>query len=250
MHFLLKYIRLGLAGLLLEQHIYYQQREAPDRFQQGFLLVLTIGVLVGSAIFLGNAVEWATSPNKTVFQTTLYEELTTMPWYTNQESTLPGFEERFRQEFYQFAPWILQLTRGGDIVQNILIVLLGELLGGIAGLVVIPLIYVVQWALYGVVAHGIARMFGGGGTLDQTLGCLALASGANLLSVVQLFPFAEAAGILLIGLIGSYIAIRVVHEISPGRAFWATVLGPLVFLVLVTGIWFFIVSSVLSGAGN
>jgi hypothetical protein len=78
-------------------------------------------------------------------------------------------------------------------------------------------------------------MAGGSGTLTQTLGCTALAAGAQVLSLIKVVPYASVSGVLLMTLVANYLALRIAHELSPRRAFWATVAAPLL-LVVVAGL--------------
>jgi hypothetical protein len=216
------YLRLGVRGLLLEPGVYRQQRDAPDTLRQGLMLVLLVGVLVGVATTLGHVGEWLVSPPQAMVQRTVYEGLTEMPWYQNVSFIVPDFEETFKQQFdIVFGIMTLLDDRGGSLTM--------ALVNGVAT----PLLYLVTWLVYGLVAHVGARGLGGKGTLQQTLGCTALAAGANLLALVQVVPFAQAGGVLIVALLANYLALREAHTLTPWRAFWAAMLGPLLLVVLV-----------------
>jgi hypothetical protein len=228
MQAVLEYLRLGVRGLLLDVEVYRQQRDAPDALQRGAMLVLLISLLVALAALVGSVFESLTTPPAEQIEQTLYQGLTEMPWYQEAAEASPEFEAEFRQQFDQLAEAVTTIQ--GNVSSSALDLLL------------LPLTSLLGWLIYGAFAHLVARMLGGTGTLNQTLGCTALASGANLLGLVQLIPFAGVtpfagvSGVTLLTLIGSYIAVREAHALQPGRAFWATVLGPLLLLVVFVGV--------------
>lgn len=222
MQSVLEFVRLGLGGLFLEQQVYQQQRESPESLRRGFILVATIGVLVGLATLIGQVGEALVTPASDVMMRTIYEGLTAMPWYQDLLEMQPGFADEFREQFDRIAQ-IIRLFQGGGVI------------GGLVSFVLSPLLYLLGWLIFGLLAHVIARALGGSGTLAQTLGCTALAAGVSLLNLVQIVPFAQVAGVGLLSLVANYVAIREAHELAPGPAFWATILGPLLLLVLFAG---------------
>jgi hypothetical protein len=104
-----------------------------------------------------------------------------------------------------------------------------------------------SWLVYGLLAHLFSRLFRGTGTLGQTLGTVALAWTPFLLRGLAIVPFLVIGGVLNTWqLICRYKAVRAAHQLSWGRAFWATLLPFLVYLVFWIG--FGIVVSVVVGA--
>lgn len=240
MQSVLGYLRLGVGGLFLEQQVYRQQREAPDGLKRGFILVATVGLLVGLATLIGQITETLASPDDEAILRTVREGLVEMPWYQDLREIDPGFEAQFERQFDQVVQ-ILQLIEGGGILRQVITFIFS------------PFLYLLGWLIFGLFAHVIARALGGRGTLAQTLGCTALASGVHLLNLVQIVPYAQVAGVTLLGLIANYVALREAHELVPGRAFWATVSGPLLLIVVMAGvgcIFFSTIVSFLSGQGG
>lgn len=221
MQAVLEYLRLGVCGLLLDVETYRQQRDTPDALQRGALLVLLISLLVALAAFVGSVVESLTTPGAEQTNQRLYQGVTETSWYQEAVETIPDFEEEFRQQFNQIVE--STVTIHGNVTNSAL------------DLVLLPITALLRWLIYGAFAHLVARMLGGTGTLNQTLGCTALSAGTNLLGLVQLVPFAQAGGVMLLALIANYIAVREAHALPPWRAFWATSLGPLLLLVLFIG---------------
>jgi hypothetical protein len=145
-----------------------------------------------------------------------------MPWF-NQISTLDSkFPAQFDQLFTQITQ-IIQIVSGGGLI------------GSLAGVFTTPLIMLVSWLLFGAIAHLTARALGGRAIFSQTLACTALAAGVNILGIVQVVPFAQVAGTAIFGLVASYVAIREAHELPPWRAFWATMLGPALLVIILIG---------------
>lgn len=220
---IIDYLRLGVGGILLDPNVFRQQRDAPDGLKRGFMLVLLVGLLVGGAAAIGQIAENAVSHRQEAVIQTVYEGVTHMPWYVNVRD-MQGFQEAFDQQFAQAAQ-IYRFLDSRFFGSNSLV-----------GALLIPFQYLLLWFVSGLFAHIVARGMGGKGTLSQTLGCLALATGANLLAVVEIVPFAQVSGVILLALVVSYLAIRETHGLRPWGAFWATMLGPLVLvLVLFVG---------------
>ena len=114
-------------------------------------------------------------------------------------------------------------------------------LSSLAGFIITPLSLLISWFIFGLVAHLIAKIFGGQGQFAQTLGTTALASAPQLLALFSALPFVTLAGIGIWTLLTRYMAIRVTHDLSWGRAVWVTVLAMLVislvlFILFAAGI--------------
>ncbi len=237
MQSVVEYLRLGVSGLFLEQRAYDQQRDAPDGLKRGFILVVLIGFTVGLCTLIGQIIESLASPNDAAVAQTIYAGVTAMPWYEQATENVPGFAENFRRQFDQGAQAI-QLLFGRSLLQS-----------GI-GFLFAPFAYLLGWLVFGCFAHLMARLLGGRATLRQTLGCTALASGVQLLAAVQLFPFAQVAGTTLLSLVANYVAIRTAHGLPPWRAFWATILGPLLLVLLFACAFCVIFFSISSAVGS
>ncbi len=219
MQSIVEYMRLGIDGLFLKTETYRYQREASDGLRRGFILVVLIGLLVGLAALIGQTIEVLATPDSADVVRTLYDGIVQMPLYQDLVVRVPDFEATFQTSFEQTAR-VMQWLNGGGIV------------GGLIGVFLTPLAYVTGWLLAGMIGHTVARMLGGTATLSQTLSCTAIAAGVGLLNLVLWVPFAQVSGVLLLGLIAQYIAIREAHRLSPWRAFWATITGPLLLVFI------------------
>ena len=64
-------------------------------------------------------------------------------------------------------------------------------------IVLAPFLLVVQWLLYGLVGHGVARALGGTGRLTQTLGATALMVAPQVFVLLEVIPFASVSFVLV-----------------------------------------------------
>ncbi len=201
-------VRLSTAGLLLDVTTFRDQRDNPYALREGFFVVLVVGILVGVTNLIGNLLIRLASPDPLAALTIVQRSLERMALVTELQRINPDID---------LDPIFSQLATTLSILQW----------SGIIGALITPFGYLLGWLIYGIVAHLAARALGGEGTLAQTLGCTALASGANLLAIAKVIPFVEIAGTTLLGMIGCYIGLRTAHQLSAWRAFWAALLGPI-----------------------
>ena len=114
-------------------------------------------------------------------------------------------------------------------------------------LVLLPVTMILLWLLWGVVAHVVARLLGGKGTLSQTLGATALAEAPQLLSLVTVIPFVVVGGVIgTWRMLCRYTALKTVHGLSWPRAVAATLLPGILFGILIAVLGF-IFSTLLMG---
>ena len=90
----------------------------------------------------------------------------------------------------------------------------------------------IRWIVFAVAAHICAAILGGRGTLSKTLGATSLVAAPQILGAVHVLPGVSTIGLGFWSLICGYVAIKEVHGLSSGRAFWATLLPVLVIAVL------------------
>ena len=234
-----EYFGLGLGALFLKEEIFEKMRQDSGRVTKGLILILFVGVIVALVALIGNVLEWAITPDLSNLQNIVLDELKQMSWYrqnANNPEFLRGFEQGYTQ-WWQFF--------GGTFKVDVL--------GAVTNIIVNPLALALRWLLYGVVAYIIARMLGGKGTLSQTLGCTALAVAPEILNVVTVVPFAQVGGVAIWGSICAYLGIKVANELSPWRAFWATLLPAIavVFVAILIGCCVSVaIGAVLSGGAR
>jgi hypothetical protein len=228
--------QLALGGLLLDQRAFQAQRNAPDGFSRGALLVVLIGLLVGIAGWVGNLGVYLTQPDADAVRDTLYDGLVRLPLYQNLLADRPELGFAIEQAFSQ--------SQGGGLLAA------GPLQSAL-NLIFSPVLALLGWLLIGSIVHVVARAFGGTASFSQTLACTALVSGTSLLMLVQIVPYAQVAGTTTLGLIATYVAVRESHGLPAWRSFWAVMLGPLLLAVLLGGFFccvFFLLVSAAGGA--
>jgi hypothetical protein len=215
MNALSEYWNLGLGALFLKEETYQKMREEANPIVKGLILILLVAVVVALAATVGKVLEWSTTPDLSNLRNIILQELQKMPWYTQMSR-----EPRAIQTFQQI--W--------DSVWQFVTPMIGvNVAGAILGIITNPIVLTLRWLIYGAVAFVFARMLGGKGNLAQTLGCTALAVAPQILAVVQFFPYVQLGGLAVWGLVCSYVGIKTAQQLTPWRAFWATVL-PLVLL--------------------
>lgn len=91
-----------------------------------------------------------------------------------------------------------------------------------------------QWIVYGVVAHVAALALGGTGKLSQTLGATALMAAPAVFSILTVIPFVSVSPWLTgaWALLIVYRAVAVAHELPWSRALIATLAAPAVGILL------------------
>ncbi len=210
--------RLALNALLLRPRAFEEMRDDPQPFARGLSFILLIAVLVALVSIVGNVLFWLSSPDLEQIQTVVWEQVRQMPWVEQIPETERAQVLSQVKQVYDLA-WLAARTLTPGILRALLNVFLS------------PVALVAGWLVYGFLAFLVARMLGGQGGLEQTYGATALAAAPRLLGVVNVLPYVETAGLGIWALICNYLALKTTHNLTPWRAFWATVL-PLVLLFL------------------
>lgn len=211
-------VRTAVGAFLLKDETYADLRDDPQRLSRALVFILVIGALVGAATACGQLSRWAFAPNLNTVQTTVLSYLTQMPWFTMLEAQAGS---RFTGQFDQIynAVWQgIKATAPSPV--------------GLVSILLQPLGLLIGWALYGLVAHLTAKLLGGHGSLAQTLGCTALAAAPQLLHLIQVVPYAVAAGVGTWALVCNFTALRTAHGLTGWRALIAA-LVPLILYALV-----------------
>jgi hypothetical protein len=166
-----------------------------------------------------------TSPDLGSIRDAVIEGLRDMPW--QQQIPADALEEV--QDIVE---------QNVDIVFQIIELIQPSIPSAISGLLLQPLGLVFSWLIVGLLAFIFAKLLGGTGTLSQTYGTTALAAAPHLLGVVNILPYVQTAGLTMWSLICTYLAIKYVHDLTPGRAFWAIALPIilLIFLLMLAGV--------------
>ncbi|MBS1253882.1 MAG: hypothetical protein MAG451_02936 [Anaerolineales bacterium] len=210
--------RQALDALLLRDSAYQSMRDSPSPLTRGLILIVSVGVVVALVSIVGALLTWFTSPDLGAIQEAVRQGMRDMPWWDQIPSgERQEVDEIIRQQFN--IGWQIARVFAPSVTNAVVNVILN------------PVTLVIGWLVYGLLAFLAARVLGGRGRLDQTYGTTALAVAPRMLGVVQVVPYVQTAGLGIWALICNYLAIKNTHDLSPWRAFWATVI-PFILLVL------------------
>ncbi len=213
-------LRLCPRALLLEVGAYEEMRASANPFVRGLILIVVVGVLISLVGIVGETLEWATTPSFEEMQKIVWQGMQRMPWVRqipleNRREVMEIVRQR-----YDFGWRIARLFAPNPLRAALRVI-------------ATPIIFLMGWFVYGLLAHLFAKLLGGQASFGQTFGCTALAVSPQLLNLANLFPYVEVGGVVgLWTLICNFVALKTAHRLDTGRAFWATVL-PLVVLALI-----------------
>ncbi len=214
-------LSLGLVfgALFLDNDAYDQLREDDNPFVEGLFLIVLIGVVTALLHFIGQVVAWAGTPSLDAIKEAVWQSFPTMSWWS-QVAGNSEFLEQFRM-YYDLGWQIFPRLFGAP-----------DPAGAVLNVVLWPVGAVLSWLIYGTLAHWFARLLGGDGSYGQTLGVLALSFTPLLLRGFGFLPYFTVGAVMNTWqLICRYKAVRSAHQLPWGRAFWATLLPFLVYLV-------------------
>jgi hypothetical protein len=206
--------RLCWRALFLQEDAYEEMRDTPGPFGRGLLFIILLGAIVAAVGVVGATLEWATTPNMAQLGQAVMQSWMQGPWV--QE--MPPEALSYVQQIFDTTFNVIKNFTPNPVM-------------GLINIVLNPLGLVIAWLVYGLLAHLFARLLGGQGSLEQTYGCTALAVSPVALNVFKVLPYVQIGGLALWGTVCNYLAIKSAHQLSPARAFWATVL-PFVVLFL------------------
>jgi len=220
---------LAVHALLLDDQAYAAVRDAVRPLRRGFVAMLVVWGVVLVARLVGMGLGYLTSPQLGRIEQIVRDFVVTLPWYTEQVRAAPTFAAQFGQGYV--VGWeVLRMLLGLPTWSGTI--------GSITGMVLATLL---AWFVYGVLAHWLARWFGGQARFGQTLGVLSLAYAPLLLLVIELVPGARVPTLLLFLalFVAKYQALKQAHGLTPGYTL-AAVIGPfvIVFIILLGVILF------------
>jgi hypothetical protein len=205
-------------ALFLQPEPYATMRDQKNPAGKGVVILIILGLVLALAAFIGSLLTWASSPDLAAVKDTVFKYLQQMSWWDMMAMNPQA-------EAIWFQIW--------DSIWQFIQVMTPSPASGLAGFIFTPLNLIISWIIFGLVAHVMAKIFGGQGGLGQTLGATSLAAAPQLLALFNIFPFVVLAGVSVWTLLARYLAIRVTHDLSWGRAVWVTVLTLVViYLVL------------------
>lgn len=206
-------------ALFLDSEAFEALREDDNPFVEGLFLVVILGVVTAVLSWIGQTVAWASTPRLSAIKELVLPALQDQSWWAKvaaDPQALAAFQ-RIYDTVWQIFPWWAGASGPATTALNILIW---------------PIGLMASWLLYGLVAHLFASLLGGRGTLNQTLGVMALAYMPLVFRGLGFIPFLVIGGVIdTWQLLLRYKALRTVHHLSWRRAFWATLLPFAVYLL-------------------
>ncbi len=185
---------------------------------RGLVFVILIALIGALAGLVGTTFEWATTPSMETIKEVVFEELQQMPWYQQMQS--PAFEAQFKYQ-YDLGWRIFPTLFGAPDFGNALL-----------SLVASPVMLVIRWLVYGVLAYFFLRLLGAEGDIALVLGSTALAFAPQALKWVGVFPYVNIGSVVGIWMLACrYMALKVGLRLTWQKALGATVL-PYVVLAL------------------
>lgn len=211
-------LRRGWDALFLKEDAYEEMGASDNPVVQGLILIVIVGVAIALFGFIGDVLEWATTPNLAELKDTMFYYFSQMPWWkmaAQDPGFLQGFEDMWNTNWSiatMFSP-----SPGGAAIN----------------IIVIPLALIVRWLIYGLLAYLFAHWLGGTANLSKTLGVLALAVAPQVLNLLNIFPYVQVGNLVsLWGILCAYVGLKTVHKLRWNRAMYATLL-PYVLVIAV-----------------
>jgi hypothetical protein len=211
-------IALFWEALFLNPKPYATMRDQKNPVTKGVVLLVILGLALALANLIGSVLTWASSPDLMAVKDVILRNMQQMAWW-QMMSVDPQATAMFLQIWNSVWQAVAFLNPTPA--------------SGLLGFVTTPLVLIITWLLFGVLAFLMAKLFGGHGGLGQTLGTTALAAAPQLLGLFNFVPYLTLAGIGIWTILARYMAIRVTHDLSWGRAAWVTVLTMVILYILV-----------------
>ncbi|MFV9505944.1 MAG: YIP1 family protein [Oscillochloridaceae bacterium umkhey_bin13] len=226
-------IELFNGALTLNQTIMRGLREAPDGVLRGFLLVLFVGALVGTATGINNLIQ-NRSPAQTVatIRNEVEAQLEQLVLTSNNPSTneVVGVINRNKEPFFELLEELLSLPTPLPRPVGLIFQL-------VASMVSTPLSYLSGMLLAVAAAHLVAVQLGGQGSLQQMVALGSLSVAPHALDALAFIPVLGGALGLIAwfwGLAILVVGTAVAHQLDNGRATLAVLAIPLALLLLGT----------------
>jgi len=208
--------RLCWRALFLREDAYEEMRDTPGPFGRGLLFIILLGAIVAAIGLVGATLEWATTPDIGQLGQAVMQSWMQGPWVQG----IPPEDLSYVRQIFDTTFNVMKNFTPNPVM-------------GLINIVLNPLGLVIVWLVYGLLAHLFARLLGGQASLGQTYGTTALAVSPVALNVFKVLPYVQIGGLAVWGTVCNYLAIKSAHQLSPARAFWATVLPFVVLFLLI-----------------
>lgn len=195
-------------ALVLDNDPFEAMVDDDNPWMEGFVLVTTVSVVAGVALAIGGYLTALTLPDPNVALTALLQG-----W--RQAASVMALPIPVMEGVFTDAWGLLTLITGYAGGWSHLLPIL-----------TVPGLALVWWMFFSLVSFGVARAFGGNGSLRATFGAVALTVAPLVLLLAAIVPFASVGSALLIvwsGLIG-YRAVHVAQELTWRHAVLTTLI--------------------------
>lgn len=210
-------------ALVLEADPFEAMVDDDEPWVEGLVLTVTVGLLVALAQIIGGLLLTAILPPAEVLLSAILSGWREFNARLLLAPDTAAGEANIRQVWS-----LIQMASGYDSGWARLFML-----------IIVPLGLIIQWVVVSLLVFGVARAFGGRGTLNRTMGAVALTVAPQVLLLLHAIPFVAVSGLLLgvWGLLILYRAVEVAHDLPWERAA-VVALAPslLLLLLLVAGI--------------
>lgn len=229
------YPRMIGQALVFEPDPFVVMTDDDNPWIEGLFFTAILGFVVAIAQIIGGFLLTATLPSPTALLEAMLQVVRQVRPAGLTAPELLAVENNIRQ----WWPLLTTFYNFGNGWSRLLL------------LVVTPLLLVLQWTLYGVLSHIMARALGGTGSLSQTLGVTALGMAPRVLMLATAIPFASVGSLLLQvwGVLIAYRGLEVAHDLGVRKAVIAAIF-PVLVLVLVSFLAAALAASLVAAGGG
>lgn len=225
---------LGKA-LVFEAEPFITMVDDDNPWAEGLFMVVSMGVLVGLAQVAGVLLTAAIMPSSEELLAALLQLWQQIAAFAGPASAGGTGAEAWLREWFPVGTRFFGL---------------GWSWWQLGWIVLWPVVFLLQWLLYGVLTYGVARALGGQGTLTQTLGAVALMVAPQMFVLLEVIPFVSVGSLLLWvwSVLIVYRAIEVAHDLPWGKSAGAALATPaLLVLFLLAGVSAFALIAAFAG---
>ena len=204
----LSYPEYVAKALVLDDDPFQAMVDDDNPWMEGIVLVTAVSLLAGIALAVGGFLTAATLPDPSVALNALLQG-----WrqFASVTSLPPAQVEGIIADVWTVAAALSGYTGSWSHFLPI---------------ISMPIMALLWWLFFSIVAFGVARAMGGRGSLNTTLGASALIVAPLIFHIAAILPFAGVSGLMVSAwsLLIGYRAIHISHELPWQSAAWATVI--------------------------
>lgn len=225
-------VQLCRGALLLDTHTFIELKKSADVFQKGVLIIAMISLIVGLIASAVGFVQDVTAPPSE-------EQRSEVERGRRASEIVELLGDRIDPETQErLRGYITSGMEAGSRIAETpapLPAAVGDLFEALGQFVSYPFGWMATWMLYGLLVLLAAKILGGRATVQQMLGCTALAAVPFILGVFGFIPQSGywPGGIAFLwGLVIYVMSTAVANEFSIGKAILAVIVPILVILLV------------------